>query len=324
MTVFRTMLHLAGLLALLLSATPWAQSYPSKRVLIIVANPPGGASDIIARMLSPKLGELWGQPVVIDNRPGAGNMVGAEAGARAPADGYTLLVAPNPVLTANTLLFGKLNYDPGKDFAPITQLVRIRQGIFAATTVPATTLKELVALARSKPGSLNYGSNGPGSPQHLALEFFKVIANIELTQIPYKTPAQLQAALMAGDIQLSLSGFSNSLGAIKQGRLRVLAVHGSKRLERMPDVPTFAEAGFPEMQAPAWTGLVAPAATPRAIIDRLHRDVAGFLKSREFQEPLLDQFIETVGNTPEEFAAEIAETGAFWNMVFKRANIQVN
>ena len=302
-----------------------AQAFPSKPVKLVVPFAAGGTNDVFTRAMAPFLTAEWGQPAIVENRPGAGNIIAAESVARSAPDGYSLFIASDPALATNPLLYSKLPYDAIKDFAPVTLLVRFGLGIVVNTSVPATTLAEFVALAKAKPGGYNYGSFGPGTAPHLVMELFKSVAGVDIVHVPYKGVAPVLTDLAAGVIQSSAMSAGAAMPQVKGGRLRMLALEGNKRSPLMPEVPTFAEAGFPRMQAPAWWGVVAPAATPRPVIDRLNRDFVKVLNNPAFAEPnAIRHGYEPVGNTPEEFAAAIRDTTALWAPVIRAANVKLD
>ena len=281
-----------------------AQGYPSKPVRIIVPYPAGGGIDVMSRLIGQRLAQRLGQSVVVENKPGAGTLVAAETVARAAPDGHTLLITTDATITINPHLYAKLPYDPVKDFAPITQLVLLNQMLLANPQVPASNLKELIAYAKANPGKLNYASYGVGSQPHLAMEILKNQAGIDIVHVPYKGIPQAVPAAIAGEVQLTFSGAASSQAHIKAGRLKALAIGGTKRLGIVPDVPTFAEAGFPDVPANAWFGLFAPAGTPREVIATLHAEVTRILRDPDFlQKEILAKGYELVAGTPEEFAA---------------------
>ncbi len=309
MTVFKS--SLAALLlaftassSFFIAAPALAQSYPSKPIRIVVPYPAGGGIDVISRVIGERLGRSLGQPVLVDNKPGAGTLLAAEFVARAPADGYTLMVTTDSTLTINQHLYAKLPYDPVKDFAPITQLVLLNQLLLANPAVPANNLKELIAYAKANPGKLNYASYGSGSQPHLAMETLKAQAGIDIVHVPYKGIPQAVPAALAGEVQLTFSGAASSQAHIKAGKLKALAVGGKTRMAALPDVPTFTESGFPDVPSNAWFGLFAPAGTPRDVIMKLHAEVTRILKDPEFvQKEIVAKSYDLVASTPEEFAA---------------------
>ena len=281
-----------------------AQAYPTKPIRIIVPYPPGGGIDVLSRVLGERLSQRLGQPVLVDNRPGGGTILAAEQAARATPDGYTLMVTTDATLSVNPYLYSKLPYDPVKDFAPITQLVLLNQLLLANPAVPANSLKELIAYAKANPGKLNYASYGSGSQPHLAMEMLKSQAGIDIVHVPYKGIPQAVPAAIAGEVQLTFSGAASSQAYLKAGRLKALAVGGKNRLALLPDVPTFAEAGFPDVPANAWFGLFAPAATPRDIVIKLHAETVRILRDPEFmQKEITAKGYQLVASTPEEFTA---------------------
>lgn len=321
------MLRFLATLALALACgLATAQSFPSRPVTIVVPFAAGGTADAMVRAMSPFLSEMWGQPVIVKNIPGAGNILAARSVAGSPADGYTLLLAPDPMLATNPLMYANLSYDPAKDFAPVTTLVRFDLGIAVHKDVPAKNLKEFVELARSPDSKLNYGSFGPGTAPHLVMELLNhVTGGVHITHVPYKGLAPVFVDLFAGRIQASVMGAGAAAPSVKDGRIRMLAVGGDTRSPMLPDVPTFAEAGFPKMAGPAWWGIVVPAGTPSAIIDRLNADLVKVVKNPAFYEThALQRGYTPVGNSPAEFAQLITRTTELWRPVIKAANIRLD
>jgi len=295
------------LLALSCMQGAQAQGYPSRPVRIVVPYPAGGGIDLIARAVGAQLAQRWGQPVVVENKPGSGTIVAAEAVARSAPDGTTLLLTTDSTISINPHLYAKLPYDPVKDFAPITQLVFLNQLLLAHPAVPANNLKELIAYAKANPNKLNYASYGSGSQPNLAMEMLKSQAGIEVVHVPYKGIPQAVPAVIAGEVQLTFSGAASSQAHIRAGRLKPLAIGGRSRLNLLPDVPTFAEQGFPDIPSNAWFGLFAPAGTPREVIMKLHDEIVKMLKEPEFnQREVVNKGYELVASTPEEFAAFLA------------------
>ena len=285
--------------------------------------PAGGTSDAMARAMSQELSRIWGQPVIVDNKPGAGTLIGAEIAAKAPPDGYTILFVSSATMTINPSIYKTLPYDPVKSFVPITMLVDQSFALVGHPSVQASNLKELVALARSKPGALNYGSFGTGSEPHLAMERFAQLAGINLVHVPYKGVAPVVTDLTAGTVQLAFLSASAG-GMIRDGRAKGFAFAGSARSPLMPALPTFVEEGY-KFVVSAWWGLVVPAGTPRDIVNRIHKDVLAVITEPEFQAKRLRPFgLEAVGNTPEQFAAVIREEIETWQQVVKSANIRVD
>lgn len=300
----------------------FAQSFPSKPVTIVVPYPAGGSSDAFTRALGQKLSEMWGQPVIVDNRPGAATMIASQYVAKASPDGHTLLFVTDS-FAINKILYPKIPYDPIKDFTPVTVVAHLNQLIAVNASVPVVTLTDLVKLAKAKPGSLNYGSYGAGSPPHLDMELFKHIAGIDLVHIPYKGVAPMATDLVAGRVQIGVLAIGTTVPLYKAGRIKALAIDGTRRSPLLPDVPTFVEAGYPEMQAPAWWGIVAPAATPKQTIDRLHDDIVRVINEPEFREKrMVNLGLDPVGNSSAEFAALIGETITRWQPIINAANIK--
>lgn len=284
----------------------WAQEFPSRAVRIVVPYPAGGGVDGLARPLAERLSRLWGQPVLIDNRAGAATQIGGDNVAKSAPDGHTLLLTSDQSITSNPHLYPKMPFDPIKDLAPVTQLIDLHQMVIAHPSVSAASLQELVALARSKPGSLNYGSYGSGSQPHLLFEALKAQTGVQVAHIPYKGIAPAITATLAGEVQLTLGAPATTRGHIQAGKLKPLAIARSERLASFPDVPTLREAGFAEIDPRPWFGVFAPAATPRAVVDKIRRDIAAILAEPEFREKEITSRGNTaVGSTPEDFAAFI-------------------
>lgn len=258
------------------------QDYPSRPVRIIVPFPAGGGVDVLIRSVAAELSKRWGQAVVIDNRGGAGSLIGAEAVARSAPDGYTLMATINQTLTSNRFLYKSLPYDPDKSFAPVALMTTSDQFLIANPSVPAKDLRELVAAVRAKPGTLAYGSFGNGSQPHLVYELLKAKASLDITHVPYKGVAPVMTGLVGGEIQLATGSASVAGELLKAGKIKPLAVAGAKRSTLFPDVPTTAEQGYPQLRAAVWYALVAPAGTPEAVIERIAADVKAILGEPEF------------------------------------------
>ena len=299
-----------------------AQSFSSKPIRIIVAFPAGGGTDIVARMIAPKLGEALGTQVVIDNRAGAQGVVGTELAARAPPDGHTMFMGTLGNLAVNTVLYGnKLTFNIERDFAPLTQVVDVWFVQMIHPSLPAKTPRELIALAKSRPGALNYYSSGAGGAPHLAAEMFNSMAGVRTTHVPYKGSAPGQVDLMAGQVQLGYDSIVQSLPFIKAGKLRALAVLGTKRTPILPEVPPMSDF-LPGFALTNWFALVIPAATPAEIRNRLHAEVVKILRSPEIKERLLGMGAEPVGSTQEQFGAFIKSETAKWGKVIRDGNIK--
>jgi len=318
---FRAALVALYLLPLCAAPLAGAQPYPTHPIRIVVPYPPGGFNDTLARTLAAKLQPALGQAVVVDNRPGAGTIIGTEIVASAPPDGHTLLVN-SFAFTANPGLYGdKLAYDPIKDFAPITHAASTPNILVVHASVPAHNLKELIALARAKPGQLNYGSAGNGSSIHLAMELLKHKTGIDLQHIPYKGSAPAVRDLLTGQIQVMFDNVPNVLGHIKAGKLRALAVSGAKRLALLPDVPSVAEAGVPDFDVTVWFGLLAPANTPAPIIERLNAECRKALAEPDVKARFAAQGVDPVGSSVEAFAALIQAETRKWIEIVRATGV---
>lgn len=318
--VMRTLLVLVWLGCAGLAAA--AEPYPNRPVRMIVAVPPGGPADTLARLVGPRLAEALGQTVVIDNRPGANGIIAYEMAARAAPDGYTFVLVAAGV-AINPSLYRKVPYDPVKDFAPITHGISVPNILVVHPGVPAKSVRELVALARAKPGQLTFASAGNGTSGHLALELFRLSAGIQLVHVPYKGGGPALAELMAGQVQ---SLFSIALAAtpqIKAGKLRALAITSAERSPVAPELPTVAESGFPGFEVIGWFGWLAPADTPRELVGRLNREIVQTLNRPEIRDRLLGMSTVPVGNTPQQFAAFIRSERDKWAKVVRDAAIKI-
>ena len=315
--------RLAALSAALLVALPVAsQEYPAKPVRIIIGFPPGGATDLVARLMAPKYTGVFKQQFIVDNRPGANGVIGSGLAAKAAPDGYTLHLATIGSLVLSPAT-GKVPYDPLKDFAPISQAVALQNIFIVHPNLPARTLKDLIALARARPGALNFASSGTASPGHLAGELFKNMAKVSLVHVPYKGGGPAMIDLVAGHVEIFVAVISTAVPQVKAGKARALAVTGTKRAIALPDVPTVAESGLKGYEATNWYGYVAPPATPRPIIDRLHKATVTVLEMPDIRQALLDQGIEAAPNTPEQFAAYIQSETGKWTRVIRAAGVKV-
>jgi tripartite-type tricarboxylate transporter receptor subunit TctC len=301
---------LAGL-ALIFSAHALAQGWPSKPVRIVVAYPPGGGIDVLGRQLAEKLTPIWGQPVVVENKPGANTILATDAVAKSPADGHTILLTTDATFSINPHLYARLPYDAQQDFVPVTMLVLLQQLLVANPSLPANTLAELIRLAKDKPGTINYASYGSGSQPHLSGEMLKYKAGINLVHVPYKGISLAVPAVMAGEVQLTFAGIATSMPQLKSHRIKALAIGGAKRSPLLPEVPTFAELGFPEVETHAWFGLFVPAGSPREAVERIYRDTKHILEEPQFrQKQLVDKGYDVVASSPAEFAAYIRTDSA--------------
>lgn len=310
---------------LLVILTVWnaAFAFPTKPVKIIVAFPPGGGTDIVARLLASRLGEAWGQAVIVENRAGASGTVGTEAAARAEADGHTLFMATMGNMTANQHLYPKMTVDPLRAFAPITKVVDVHFVFLANPALPAKGVQELIELAKKRPGEIAYSSSGPGGAPHLAMELFKRRAGVDLQHVPYKGSGPSFNDLIGGRVMLTMDSLVQSLPHIRAGRLKALAVLGPRRTALLPEVPTIAESGLPGYALTNWFGLLAPAATPKQVLVQLSGDVLKILKQEDLQKKIADLGADVVGNSAEEFGAAMRAESAQWAEVIKAAGIRV-
>ena len=294
------------LVPLLLSTPTLAQDWPAKPVRIVVAYPPGGGIDVMARQIADKLTPAWKQSVIVENRPGANTIIASDAVAKAPADGHTVLMTTDATFSINPHLYAKLPYDAARDFVPVTMLVLLQQLLVAHPSLPASNLAELIQLAKQKPGSLRYASYGSGSQPHLSGEMLKNKAGIDLLHVPYKGISLAVPAVMANEVELTFAGIATSMPQLKAGRIKPIAIGGAQRSPLLPQVPTFRELGFPEVETHAWFGFFVPAGSPSAAIERIHRDVKRVLEEPDFrQKQLVERGYEVVGSSPAEFAAYI-------------------
>ncbi len=311
-----------ALSAALLSANAFAQAFPSKPIRIIVAFPAGGGTDIVARMIAPRLGEALGTQVVIDNRAGAQGVIGTELAAKSAPDGHTMFMGTLGNLAVNSVLYGnKLPFNIERDFAPLTQVVDVWFLQMVHPSLPAKNPRELIALAKSQPGALNFYSSGAGGAPHLAAEMFNSVAGVRTTHVPYKGSAPGQTDLMAGQIQLGYDSIVQSLPFIKAGKLRAVSVLSTKRISLLPDVPPLSDT-LPGFSLTNWFALVLPAATPADIRNRLHAEVVKILRAPDMREKFLAMGAEAVGSTQEQFGAFIKSETAKWGKVIRDANIK--
>jgi tripartite-type tricarboxylate transporter receptor subunit TctC len=307
-----------------LAVPAFAQDFPTKPIKLIVPFPPGGPNDIIARVIGAKMSELLGQPVVIDNRGGAGGVLGTDAVAKAEPDGYTIAITSAGALAISKSLQEKLPYETLKDLKPVTLVAKVPELLVVANNVPAKTMPELLALAKAKPGQLNFASTGPGSMPHLAGELFRTSAGIDIVHVPYKGAAPAVNDIVGQQVQMVFLDIPVLLPQVQAGKVRPIAIGSRERVPSLPNVPTTAEVGLPQIEAENWYGMVAPAATPAAVIAKLHRATAEALKSPEVKDKLQAQGAILVGNSPEEFAAYIQSEIDKWGKVAKAANIKAN
>lgn len=318
----------SGALAFVLSAIAPAaaqSAYPTKPVRIVVPFAPGGSSEIIARAVAARLSQSLGQSVFVENKPGGAGNIAMEEVKRAAPDGHTLVLGHIGTLAVNPALFGaKLPYHPQRDFAPIALLATVPNVIAVNPSLPAKTLGDFVRLAKEKPGELNYGTAGNGSAGHLAMEYFKSRAGIDVQHVPYRGTGPMVSDLMGGQVQATFNGVTPILGQIKSGKLRALAVGSPKRIGSLPDVPTVAESGYPGFETSQWYGLLAPAGTPAPIVARLNAEINAALRNPEATRKITDDGGAVVGGTPEQFAALIGREAERWSAVVRSAKITID
>jgi tripartite-type tricarboxylate transporter receptor subunit TctC len=300
-----------------------AAGVPSKPIRIVVGFAPGGATDIVARAIAQKLQDAWGQPVTIDNKPGAGSNIAAEIVARADPDGHTLLLGTIANAT-NMSLYKNLKYDTLRDFAPITQLMAAPSVLVVSPMLPVDDLKGLVALAKAKPGTLTYASSGAGGSPHLAGVLLEQRAGVQMVHVPYKGAAPALSDVISGQVNLGFKTALSAIPSMQAGKLKPIAVAANKRLPQIPNVPTMAEAGLPDFEVSSWNGMLAPAKTPPAIIAKLHREIVKILEMPDIRERFTTQAAEPIGSTPDAFRAYIKAEIDRWGAVSKQANVQLD
>jgi tripartite-type tricarboxylate transporter receptor subunit TctC len=323
MQTFRILFAALALLGFLTPRPACAQDYPNRPVRLVVATVPGGGTDATARILGPRLGELLGQPFVIDNRGGAGGIIGTETVARALPDGYTLLMGFVASLAMNPALV-HTPFDPIRDFTPVSLVASAQYVLTIHPSVPARTLKELVAYAKANPGRINYASAGNGTPVHLAAELFKSVAGVNLTHIPYKGGGPAAAAVLSGESQLIFGSVTATMPQIKAGKLIALGVTGRTRLPSAPEYPTIAELGHPGFEVTSWYGVVGPAHMPPSVVAKLNAAIVEALSTPLVREQLVRQGLDPIGSTPIEFAAHLKRETARWARVIKTAGIKAD
>jgi tripartite-type tricarboxylate transporter receptor subunit TctC len=312
-----------ALAALAVATAAAAADWPTRTVRMIVPFPAGGATDVVARLLSQKLGEAWGQTVVVENRSGAGGNIGGEAAAHSPADGYTLFMTSGSIVTANPFMYKSLAYDPTKDFVAITNVASGPQVIIVPNDSPFKTLADLLAYAKANPKRVTFGSAGVGTQTHLASENFAYSAKVDLTHVPYKGESYAITDVMGGQIMMATVNLSAAINFIKQGKLRALGVTSPTRSKELPDVPAVAET-VPGFENAGWFGLMAPTGTPADIVDKVYRDSAKILNSDEFRAKLAQQGMVPVANSPTDFAAAIKSESGRWENIIKERHLQTN
>lgn len=300
-----------------------AQTYPAKPVRIIVPFAPGGATDIVTRLLAQKLTEAWGQQILVDNRAGAGGNIGGELAARAPADGYTLFMTSGSIVTANQYMYRKLNWNPEKDLVAITNVASGPQIVAVHPSFPAKSIKEMIAIAKAKPDTLTFGSAGVGTQTHLAAESFLYAAGVNAVHVPYKGEGPAMVDLVAGQIVFVTPNLSAAIGYVQQGRLRALGVTSKQRVPQLKDVPAVAET-LPGFENLGWFGLMAPTGTPAAVLEKVYRDTAKALEGSDLRKRFEDIGMAPVGNPPADFAKAIREESARWAKVIQARKLEIN
>jgi tripartite-type tricarboxylate transporter receptor subunit TctC len=316
---------LFGIPLMLAALAAFAQEvYPARAIRLVVPFPAGGATDIAARLIAEKWSAVWKQPVVIDNRPGAGGNVGSDIVAKAAADGYTLVMGVTGSHAINASLYAKMPYSPLRDFEPIAQVAVVPNVLVLHPSVPANSLQELIAAARRAPGQLNYASLGNGTAAHLTMEMLKTMAGVDIVHVPYKGSAPALAALLGAEVQVMIDGLPSSLSNIRAGKLKALAVTSRARSPAAAEIPTIAESGFPGFFADAWSGLFAPKGTPQSIVNKLAQETARALQARDVRERLAGLGAEPVGSTPAEFRAFVQGEIEKWARVVKASGARVD
>jgi tripartite-type tricarboxylate transporter receptor subunit TctC len=313
-----------GILFIGLCHTGMAQTYPAKPIRIIVPFPPGGIADLFARVIGQKFGETWGQPGVVENRPGAGGNIGAEIVAKSPPDGYTLVTGSIGTHAVNVSLFSKLGYDPIRDFAPVSLIMEAEGLLVLHPSVPARSVKELIALARSRPGQLSYASAGNGTAAHLSGELFKSMAKVDMVHVPYKGNVPAITDLIAGQTSLLFATMPTVLPQVQAGRLRALAVTSSSRSPAAPELPTIAEAALPGYSVTNWIGIFAPAGTPRDVVMKLNVETIRVMQAPDIRKRLVNEGAKFTPMSPDEFGTFVKAEMAKWARVVKEAGIRVD
>jgi tripartite-type tricarboxylate transporter receptor subunit TctC len=315
---------LLTLVCALLVAHSYAQGFPSKPLRVVVPFAPGGSTDIFARLVAERLAAALGQSVVVENRAGASGNIGAEAVAKAPPDGHTILMATTGVMAINNALFKSMTYDAAKDFEPVIFIASITNVLAVPVDLPAKNVAELIALAKKEPGKLTFASSGAGSSTHLSAELFKSMAGIDVVHVPFKGSGQALIDVVAGRVSMIFDNMPSALPHIKGNKLRALGVTGSKRSGALPDVPTIAEAGLPGYESLSWSGFAVPAGAPKEVVQRLNRETNAILASPEMKQKLAEQGAEAVGGPPEAFAEHVRKEREKWGRLVRERNIVVN
>lgn len=325
MPTFSRILHaLSGIALLVFAAAGVAQDFPGRPVRLVVPFPPAGVTDRIARLAGQKLGELWRQPVVIDNRPGASGIIAAEVVAKAAPDGYTLLFGHIGTHAINASLFAKLPYHPVRDFAPVSLLATVPNLLLIHPSVPANSVTELIALAKARPGTLTYASPGSGTSGHMAGELFKSLAGVDIVHIPYKGAGAALQDVLSGQVSMMFDTVASSLSQARAGKLKGLAVTSASRVPIAPEIPTVAESGVPQFEIAPWFGVLAPAGTPSPVVAKLSADLRRAVESEEVSKPLSAQGVTLIGSSPQEFAAHIEREIPRWGRIVKASGARAD
>ncbi|MGZ5662809.1 MAG: Bug family tripartite tricarboxylate transporter substrate binding protein [Usitatibacter sp.] len=323
MRVARILIVSFGLIASLVAQSVLAQAYPTRPVKLVVTYPPGGSSDLLARILGQKLAELWGQPVIVESKPGAAGSIGMDYAAHQPADGYSFVIGNLGPVTVNPLL-SKVPYDVERDFVAVSLISTGPNILVVNSATPVKNLGELVAYARANPSKVNFGSSGPGSVAHLSGEMFKNIAKLDITHVAYKGGILAVQDLVAGHVQIVFSDALPAMQFIKSGRLRALATTGPERSPSMPDIPTCAESGMPGLVAVNWWGVLLPAGTPTAVVQKFHADLVKVLRDADLRERFAQLGVDAVSSSPEEFSAFMRAESAKYAKLIKQADIRID
>jgi tripartite-type tricarboxylate transporter receptor subunit TctC len=302
-----------------LCGAAWAQQWPQKPVRLVVPFPPGGSTDVLGRIIATKLTEALGQQVIVDNRGGAGGVIGTDMVVKSPADGHTLLFSASAPIAINVTLMKNVPYDPLRDLTPVIRVASVPLVLVVHPSVPARSVKELIALLRQRPNDFTYASASTGTPQHLSAELFKMLANVKMTHIPYKGSGPAMTDVIGGQVPITFEVFITALSYVKAGRLRALAQTGATRSTHLPDVPTVAETGIPGYESSGWYGVLAPAGTPAAVVGRLHTDIARLMAGADMKQRMVELGADPAADTPEQFARFIREETVKWAKVIRES-----
>ena len=315
---------LTGIALFAIAPFAQAQSWPSRGIKIVVPFAPGGSTDVFARLVGDRLATALGQPVVIDNRPGAGGNIGADLVAKSPADGYTLLMATTGVMATNNAMYKNLSYDAAKDLKPVIYIASITNVLIVPADSPFKSTADVIAAAKAAPGKVSFASSGSGSSTHMSAELFRLMTGTELLHVPYKGSSQAMPDVISGRVSMMFENMPGVVSQIKAGTVKVLAVTGQKRTPALPEVRTVAEAGVPGYESLSWSGIAAPAATPPDVVARLNREINAILANPEMRQKIAEQGAEAVGGTPDAFSEHIARERVKWSKVVRDAAIVVN